>query len=160
MKLVFPFKFLEHIKLRNFTFNLQVLLSTSEKSPVILYVRTFERLLLQSERIYNLFEKLLNKLSGSILVLGSRMLDANTEYEQADEHLTKLFPYNIDIRPPQDETNLVNWNSQLEEDMKMIQFQDTRNHIAEVLAANDLVCDDLASICHSGHNNLPSKRQK
>ncbi|KAL2927254.1 FERM domain-containing protein 7 [Bienertia sinuspersici] len=66
------------------------------------------------------------------------MLDANTEYEQADEHLTKLFPYNIDIRPPQDETNLVNWNSQLEEDMKMIQFQDTRNHIAEVLAANDL----------------------
>ncbi|KAL2902646.1 FERM domain-containing protein 7, partial [Bienertia sinuspersici] len=77
------------------------------------------------------------------------MLDANTEYEQADEHLTKLFPYNIDIRPPQDETNLVNWNSQLEEDMKMIQFQDTRNHIAEVLAANDLVCDDLASICHS-----------
>ncbi|KAL2932409.1 5-methylphenazine-1-carboxylate 1-monooxygenase [Bienertia sinuspersici] len=86
----------------------------------------------------NLFEKLLNKLSGSILVLGSRMLDANTEYEQADEHLTKLFPYNIDIRPPQDETNLVNWNSQLEEDMKMIQFQDTRNHIAEVLAANDL----------------------
>ncbi|KAL2922120.1 ATPase family AAA domain-containing protein 1-A [Bienertia sinuspersici] len=127
----------------------KVLLSTSEKSPVILYVRDIERLLLQSERIYNLFEKLLNKLSGSILVLGSRMLDANTEYEQADEHLTKLFPYNIDIRPPQDETNLVNWNSQLEEDMKMIQFQDTRNHIAEVLAANDLVCDDLASICHS-----------
>ncbi|KAL2922012.1 Receptor-like kinase LIP1, partial [Bienertia sinuspersici] len=117
---------------------IRVLLSTSEKSPVILYVRDIERLLLQSERIYNLFEKLLNKLSGSILVLGSRMLDANTEYEQADEHLTKLFPYNIDITPPQDETNLVNWNSQLEEDMKMIQFQDTRNHIAEVLAANDL----------------------
>uniref|UniRef100_A0A803MKW0 AAA+ ATPase domain-containing protein n=1 Tax=Chenopodium quinoa TaxID=63459 RepID=A0A803MKW0_CHEQI len=127
----------------------KVLVSTSEKSPIILYVRDIERLLLQSDRLYNLFDKLLSKLSGSILVLGSRMLDANTEYEQADDRLTLLFPYNIDIRPPVDETNLVNWNSQLEEDMKTIQFQDNRNHIAEVLAANDLVCDDLGSICHA-----------
>lgn len=126
----------------------KVIVSTSEKSPVILYVRDIERLLLQSDRLYNLFDKLLKKLSGSVLVLGSRMLDANTEYEQADERLTLLFPYNIDIKPPVDETHRVNWNS-LEEDMKMIQFQDTRNHIAEVLAANDLVCDDLNSICHA-----------
>ncbi|KNA07898.1 hypothetical protein SOVF_167600 [Spinacia oleracea] len=127
----------------------KVIISTSEKSPIILYVRDIERLLLQSDRLYNLFDKLLQKLSGSVLVLGSRMLDANTDYEQADERLTLLFPYNIDIRPPVDETNLVNWNTQLEEDMKTIQFQDNRNHIAEVLAANDLVCDDLGSICHS-----------
>lgn len=77
------------------------------------------------------------------------MLDANTDYEQADERLTLLFPYNIDTRPPVEETNLVNWKFQLEDDMKTIQFQDNRNQIAEVLAANDLVCDDLGSICHS-----------
>ncbi|XP_057525765.1 calmodulin-interacting protein 111-like [Amaranthus tricolor] len=127
----------------------KVLVATSEKSPVILYIRDIERLLLQSDRIYNLFEKLLNKLEGSVLVLGSRMLDADTDYEEADEQLSALFPYNIDVRPPDDETHFVNWNTQLEEDMKTIQFQDTRNHISEVLAENDLVCDDLASICHS-----------
>ncbi|GMP95139.1 hypothetical protein CsSME_00044300 [Camellia sinensis var. sinensis] len=31
--------------------------------------------------------------------------------------------------------------------MKMIQYQDNKNHIIEVLAANDLDCDDLGSIC-------------
>ncbi|KAL9225354.1 hypothetical protein vseg_001291 [Gypsophila vaccaria] len=125
----------------------KVLVSTSD--PVILYVRDIEKLVLQSDRLYNLFGKLLNKLSGSILVLGSRMLDANTEFEEVNERLTKLFPYNINIRPPDDDSNLGKWNAKLDEDMKMIQFQDTRNHIAEVLAANDLVCDDLNSICHS-----------
>ncbi|CAL5337565.1 unnamed protein product [Camellia sinensis] len=48
---------------------------------------------------------------------------------------------------PEDETHLVSWKSQLEEDMKMIQYQDNKNHIIEVLAANDLDCDDLGSIC-------------
>ncbi|KAF3666422.1 hypothetical protein FXO37_10563 [Capsicum annuum] len=32
--------------------------------------------------------------------------------------------------------------------MKMIQFQDKKNHIVEVLAANDLKCNDLRSIYH------------
>ncbi|GMP69602.1 hypothetical protein CsSME_00028801 [Camellia sinensis var. sinensis] len=31
--------------------------------------------------------------------------------------------------------------------MKMIQYQDNKNHIIEVLVANDLDCDDLGSIC-------------
>jgi len=68
---------------------------------------------------------------------------------QVDEKLAQLFPYNIDVRPPEDESNLVNWTAQLEEDMKAIKFQDNKNHIAEVLAANDLICDDLGSICHA-----------
>ncbi|XP_074291592.1 uncharacterized protein LOC141618394 [Silene latifolia] len=127
----------------------QVLVSTSDRNPVILYVRDIDRLLLQSDRLYNLFSKLLNRLSGSVLVLGSRMLNSNVELEEVDERLTKLFPYSIDIKAPEDETHLLTWNAKLDEDMKMIQFQDTRNHIAEVLAANDLVCNDLGSICHS-----------
>ncbi|KAK9672581.1 hypothetical protein RND81_12G109800 [Saponaria officinalis] len=127
----------------------KVLVLTSDRHPIILYVRDIERLLLKSDRLYNLFSKLLNKLTGSILVLGSRMLDANADFVEVDERLTKLFPYNIDIRAPDDEANLAKWNAKLDEDMKMIQFQDTRNHIAEVLAANDVVCDDLSSICHS-----------
>lgn len=91
---------------------------------------------------------MINKLSGSILILGSRIVDLNDDCSrQVDERLNSLFPYNIEIQPPEDETHLVSWKSQLEKDMKMVQSQDNRNHIMEVLSANDVDCDDLDSIC-------------
>ncbi|KAK9292433.1 hypothetical protein L1049_020403 [Liquidambar formosana] len=127
----------------------KVLVSISESSSVILYLRDVEKLLLQSQRFYKLFHGILKKLSGSVLILGSRMLDPESDCTEVDERLTLLFPYNIEIRPPEDETHLVSWKSQLEEDMKTLQIQDNKNHIAEVLAANDLDCDDLGSICHA-----------
>ncbi|KAL6123160.1 hypothetical protein ACLB2K_075683 [Fragaria x ananassa] len=127
----------------------KVLSSLSESGSIILYLRDVEKLFLQSKRLYNLFSKMLNKLSGSVLILGSRMLDAEDDSKEVDERLSALFTYNIEISPPDDETNLVSWKAQLEEDMKRIQFQDNKNHIAEVLAANDLECDDLGSICHA-----------
>lgn len=124
--------------------------SKSETRSIILYIRDIEKLLLQSQRFYNLFQKMLKKLSGSVLILGSQMLDTEDNYcREVDDRLSMLFPHNIEIKPPEDETHLVSWKAQLEEDMKMIQFQDNKNHIAEVLAANDLECDDLASICHA-----------
>ncbi|KAF8413256.1 hypothetical protein HHK36_001232 [Tetracentron sinense] len=134
-------------KWSNGTNNFQVLVSVSKISPIILYLRDVEKLLFRSQRLYMLFQKMLKKLSESVLILGSRTLDPGNDYSEVDERLTFVFPYNIEIRPPEDETNLVSWKSQLEEDMKMIQFQDNRNHISEVLAANDLDCDDLGSIC-------------
>lgn len=124
-------------------------MSLSETTSVILYLRDIDKLLLQSQRVYNLFDKLLKKLSGSVLVLGSRMLEPEDDCRDVDEKLTVLFPYNIEIKPPQDEGHLVSWKAQLEEDMKILQFQDNKNHIAEVLAANDLECDDLGSVCHA-----------
>ncbi|KAJ6969834.1 hypothetical protein D5086_027899 [Populus alba] len=127
----------------------QVLVSVSERSSIILYLRDAEKLLLQSQRMYNLLDKLLKKLSGNVLILGSRMLDQEDDCKEADERLSMLFPYNIEIKPPEDETHLVSWKAQLEEDMKKIQFQDNKNHIAEVLAANDIECDGLSSICHA-----------
>ncbi|GMI75556.1 hypothetical protein like AT4G28000 [Hibiscus trionum] len=90
---------------------------------------------------------MLNKLSGPILILGSKMLDPEDDYSEVDERLAVLFPYNIEIKPPEDETRLNIWKVKLAEDMKMLQIQDNRNHIAEVLAANDLECDDLSYIC-------------
>jgi DNA-binding MltR family transcriptional regulator len=130
-------------------FFLQVLVSVSERSSIILYLRDAEKLLLQSQRMYNLLDKLLKKLSGNVLILGSRMLDQEDDCREVDERLALLFPYNIEIKPPEDETHLVSWKAQLEEDMKKIQFQDNKNHIAEVLAANDIECDGLSSICHA-----------
>ncbi|CAA0830847.1 P-loop containing nucleoside triphosphate hydrolases superfamily protein [Striga hermonthica] len=127
----------------------KVLVSVSQNSCIILYIRDVDRIFVQSPRLHKLFEKMLNKLSGSILVLGSRMLDSAEDAVEIDGKISLLFPYNIEIRPPEDENHLMSWKAQLEEDMKKIQFQDNKNHIAEVLAANDLECDDLGSICHA-----------
>ncbi|PVH39527.1 hypothetical protein PAHAL_5G529300 [Panicum hallii] len=126
----------------------KVLHSVSKKYPIVLYIRDVEKFLHKSPKMYLLFEKLLNKLEGPVLVLGSRIVEMDSD-EELDERLSVLFPYNIEIKPPENENHLVSWNSQLEEDMKMIQFQDNRNHILEVLAENDLECDDLGSICLS-----------
>ncbi|RDX79106.1 hypothetical protein CR513_40508, partial [Mucuna pruriens] len=71
-----------------------------------------------------------DKLSGSVLILGSQILDSEDDCK-VEERLTALFPYNIDIKAPDDETHLGSWKGQLEEDMKVIQFQDNINHIAE-----------------------------
>ncbi|KZV31525.1 fidgetin-like protein 1-like [Dorcoceras hygrometricum] len=125
----------------------KVLLNVSKISPIVLYLRDIEKLLCKSKRVYNLFQKMLTKLSGSILILGSRIIDPENEYGSVDEKVSSVFPYNIEIRPPEDESNLVSWKSRLEEGMKMIQYQDNRNHIIEVLAANDIECDELSSIC-------------
>ncbi|KAJ0100578.1 hypothetical protein Patl1_20259 [Pistacia atlantica] len=127
----------------------QVLVSMSETGSVILYLRDVDKLLLQSQRLCNLFDKLLKKLSGSVVILGSRMLEQGDDCRDVDERLSMLFPYNIEIKAPEEENHLVNWKAQLEEDMKTLKFQDNKNHIAEVLAANDLDCDDLGSICHA-----------
>ncbi|KAJ8649413.1 hypothetical protein MRB53_002436 [Persea americana] len=125
----------------------KVLVSVSKTCPIILYLRDVDKLLFRSQRVHTLFQKMFQKLSGPILILGSRMLNPDNDYSEVDERLTLLFPYNIEIKPPEDETHLVSWKAQLEEDMKTIQFQDNRNHIMEVLAANDLDCDDLGSVC-------------
>lgn len=127
-----------------------MLVSVSQKCCIILYIRDVDRTFLQSSRLYKLFDRMLKKLTGSVLVLGSRMLlDLDDDSGEVDEKLSILFPYNVEIRPPEDETHLLGWKSQLEEDMRKIQIQDNKNHIAEVLAANDIECDDLGEICHA-----------
>ncbi|XP_019195388.1 PREDICTED: nuclear valosin-containing protein-like [Ipomoea nil] len=124
----------------------KVLVSISETKCIILYIRDVDRHL-ESPRAYKLFDRLLKKLSGSMLVLGSQIIDLYDKTGEVDEGFSLLFPYNIEVRPPEDETHLISWKAQLEKDMKMIQFMDNKNHIAEVLAANDLECEDLGSIC-------------
>ncbi|ESW32115.1 hypothetical protein PHAVU_002G294200 [Phaseolus vulgaris] len=125
----------------------KVLVFVSKTYPIVLYLRDVDKLLYKWQRIYYLFQKMLKKLSGPILILGSRVIDCGNDYEEVNEKLDSLFPYTVEVRPPEDESRLVSWKSQLEEDMKMIQVQDNRNHIMEVLAANDLDSDDLDSIC-------------
>ncbi|GER26842.1 P-loop containing nucleoside triphosphatehydrolases superfamily protein, partial [Striga asiatica] len=132
----------------------KVLAKESKMHPVILYLRDVEKLLSKSQRFYVMFQKMLKRLSGPILILGSRIIGPENDYNLVDEKISAVFPYNIEIKPPVDENHLVSWKSQLEDDMKMIQFQDNKNHIMEVLAANDLDCDDLGSLCFPDTNIL------
>ncbi|KAI4340902.1 hypothetical protein MLD38_025696 [Melastoma candidum] len=127
----------------------KVLVSISKTNPVILYLRDVEKLFSQSDRLCKLFHKMVQKLSGSILIIGSHKLEYEDDSREIDERLALLFPYSIEVRPPADETHFANWKAQLEEDMRVLQIQDNKNHIAGVLAANDIVCDDFGSICHS-----------
>ncbi|GAV88822.1 LOW QUALITY PROTEIN: AAA domain-containing protein, partial [Cephalotus follicularis] len=125
---------------------IQSLYKVSKTTPIVPYLRDAERLLLRSQRIYNLFHKMLKKLSGSVLILGSQIVDQDSDYREVDENLAALFPYSIPISPPEDENHLVSWKSQMEEGMKKTQAQDNGNHVM-VLSTNDLDCDDLDSIC-------------
>ncbi|KAK9197751.1 hypothetical protein WN944_012934 [Citrus x changshan-huyou] len=124
----------------------RVLCYVSKTSPIVVYLRDVDKLIFKSQRTYNLFQKTMKKLPASVLILGSRIVDLSNDQREVDGRVTALFPYNIEIRPPEDENHLVSWKSQLEEDMKMMQAKDNRNHIMEVLSANDLDCDDLDSI--------------
>lgn len=124
-------------------------MSVSQSNPTILYLRDVQDFISRSEKVYSLFDQLLTKLSGPVIIIGSRLLGTHKGCEDVDARVTALFPYSVEVKPPEDETHLVNWNSQLEKDTKAIQVQDNKNHITEVLAANDLECDDLGSICLS-----------
>ncbi|PWA53271.1 P-loop containing nucleoside triphosphate hydrolases superfamily protein [Artemisia annua] len=126
----------------------KVLMSFSETNGIILYIKDIEKFL-HSPRAYKLFDKMLKRLTGSTLVIGSRMSDKHDQIGEVSEKIGSLFPYNIDIKPPEDESLLIDWKAHLEEQTKKSQFQDNMNHIAEVLAENDLECDDLGAICHA-----------
>ncbi|XP_047094611.1 uncharacterized protein LOC124706990 [Lolium rigidum] len=127
----------------------KVMISAAESGPVILYIRDVDRFLNRSQRTHSMFKKMLGKLSGQVLILGSLLLNYDAEYNDVDDRVSCLFPYHVDIEPPEDEIDFYGWETQMEEDAKKIQIQDNRNHIVEVLSANDLDCDDLSSICQA-----------
>lgn len=81
-----------------------------------------------------------------MLILGSRVVRTLNNKDQINEPLASVFSYKIEVRPPEDETMLLIWKTQLDMDMKRIQCQDLKNQLFEVLAQNDIECDDLGSL--------------
>ncbi|KAL6620780.1 hypothetical protein ACP70R_035919 [Stipagrostis hirtigluma subsp. patula] len=127
----------------------KVMVSVAENGPIILYIRDVDHFLWRSQRTYSMFQKMLAKLSGQVLILGSRLLNSEGDNGDADERVNAVFPYHIDIKPPEEGTHLDYWKTKMEADTKKFQMIDNRNHIIEVLSANDLDCDDLSSICEA-----------
>ncbi|KAM0902469.1 hypothetical protein ACQ4PT_019291 [Festuca glaucescens] len=94
----------------------KVLHSVSKKTPIVLYIRDVEKFLHKSPKMYLLFEKLLTKLEGPVLLLGSRIVDMDFDDEdELDDRLSALFPYNIDIKPPENENRLGGGGKYIEE---------------------------------------------
>ncbi|KAL6558322.1 hypothetical protein OROMI_018672 [Orobanche minor] len=66
----------------------KVLARVSKVGPIILDIKDVEKLLCRSQRIYVMFQKMLKKLSGSILILGSRNTYPENDYILVDEKIS------------------------------------------------------------------------
>ncbi|KAF3535671.1 hypothetical protein F2Q69_00023713 [Brassica cretica] len=62
-----------------------------------------------------------------VLILGSRVLVPEDDIQEVGEGVSALLPYNIEIRLPEDESQLLSQKNRLEGDMKMVQFEGNKN---------------------------------
>jgi hypothetical protein len=125
---------------------LQVVVSVSECSPLIVYIREVAVFLGSSPRTYDLFKKMLSKLSGRVLLVGSHFLTADEDSGDVDEEVTELFPYILETKPPKEEAHLEKWKTQMENDVAKSLKESFITRTAGVLSAYNLECDDLSSI--------------
>ncbi|PUZ55742.1 hypothetical protein GQ55_5G236800 [Panicum hallii var. hallii] len=124
----------------------KVIVSVSECSPVILYVKEVNDLLDSSPQAYSLFKKMLNKLTGRVLVIGSHFVSADQDSSDVDEDVTELFPYILETKPPKEEAHLQTWQTQMENDIAKAANEAFVTHTEGVLSAYNLECGDLSSI--------------
>ncbi|KAF3575291.1 hypothetical protein F2Q69_00062419 [Brassica cretica] len=110
-------------------------LTVSETNPLIIYLINVEKLL-ESERFYNLFQILMNKISGPVLILGSRVLVPEDDFQEVDEEVSALFPYNIEIRPHEDESQLSSWKKDDYEDGSVSRQQEPKSEPKIVVATS------------------------
>ncbi|KMZ74415.1 hypothetical protein ZOSMA_129G00070 [Zostera marina] len=127
----------------------KVLLASSKRKPFILYIMDIDDLLCRSQKVYTMFQKFVNKISGPVVILGSRTVEEGDDCRNVDEKVRVLFPYNIEIKPPTDEYSLETWKYQVQIDKELMRVHDNRNHITKVLAENNIVCDDLGSMSYT-----------
>ncbi|KAJ4904343.1 Ubiquitin-like domain-containing protein [Raphanus sativus] len=59
--------------------------------------------------------------------LTRRVLVPEDNFQEVGEEVPAFFPYNVEIRQPEDKSQLLSWKNRLEDDMKMVQFQDDKN---------------------------------
>ncbi|KAM0830317.1 hypothetical protein ACQ4PT_066288 [Festuca glaucescens] len=124
----------------------KIITSISESSPVIIYIRDVNLLLGVSDKAHSMFKKMLSKLSGKVLIVGSHYLESDEDSYYVDDDVSDLFPFILETKPPTENTQLVKWKNQMEEDTRKTLSQVLTNVVAEGLSANSLECDDLDSL--------------
>jgi hypothetical protein len=90
--------------------------------------------------------KLLNKLSGRVLIIGSQFLDGDEDIDDVDKDVRDLFPYILQTKPPKEEARFQKWKTQMETDLAKARTDLFVKLVTEVLSANRLDCDDLSSV--------------
>jgi hypothetical protein len=90
--------------------------------------------------------KLLNKLSGCVLIIGSQFLDGDEDIDDVDKDVRDLFPYILQTKPPKEEARFQKWKTQMETDLAKARTDLFVKLVTEVLSANRLDCDDLSSV--------------
>ncbi|KAL6842582.1 hypothetical protein ACP4OV_027426 [Aristida adscensionis] len=132
----------------------KIIVSVSEESPVILYIRDVNQFLAASDRAYSMFKKMLKKLSGRVLVIGSSFLNADQDSDDVEECVSDLFPYVLLTKPPKEKADLDKWTTQMQDDMKKKDTQEFTNCVTEVFLANNLECDGLSSVSPGDYETI------
>ncbi|KAK3040635.1 hypothetical protein RJ639_026956 [Escallonia herrerae] len=76
-----------------------------------------------------------------------RLHDRGKEIPKATKLLTKLFPNKVTIHLPQEESLLVNWKHQLDQDAETLKMKGNLNNLRTVLSRSGLECDGLETLC-------------
>ncbi|KAK2978189.1 hypothetical protein RJ640_030362, partial [Escallonia rubra] len=76
-----------------------------------------------------------------------RLHDRGKEIPKATKLLTKLFPNKVSIHLPQEESLLVNWKHQLDQDAETLKMKGNLNNLRTVLSRSGLECDGLETLC-------------
>ncbi|XP_066306587.1 uncharacterized protein [Miscanthus floridulus] len=124
----------------------KIVVSASACSPIILYIRDVDIILRTSPRAFCMFQKMLNKQFGRVLIIGSHFLDDNQDIDGINKDLTDLFPYILETGPPNEEAHLQRWTRQMRNDMIKAQDEILKHQIVGGLSSYNLECDDLSSI--------------
>ncbi|TVU35870.1 hypothetical protein EJB05_17777 [Eragrostis curvula] len=132
----------------------KIIVSISEDSPFILYIRDVNLFLAYSERAYSLFQKMLNKLSGRVLIIGSQFLNGDQNTDHVDEDVSHLFPYILQTKPPKGEAQLEKWKTQMETDAAKMETELFSRIVTDVLSANNLECDDLSALSRDDYDAI------
>ncbi|GJU99664.1 AAA+ ATPase domain-containing protein [Tanacetum coccineum] len=126
----------------------KVLTFISNNSPIVLYLRDVEKLLCRSQRVYTLFQK-----------YWSQVVDSEKDYRQVDERITSVFPYIIEIKPPQEE-NYLEGKSVKKDTSKEAKAKDTAVPKPETKAESTRACEAEASAPKTGDNVTPAAAPK
>ncbi|KAJ4868385.1 Ubiquitin-like domain-containing protein [Raphanus sativus] len=81
--------------------------------------------------------------------LTRRVLVPEDNFQEVGEEVPAFFPYNVEIRQPEDKSQLLSWKNRLEDDMKMVQDVIVR---VSMFAA-------LALACHNKYVSYRSEQK-
>ncbi|CAL4948651.1 unnamed protein product [Urochloa decumbens] len=118
----------------------------SECSPIIVYISQVNELLGSSPKAHSLFKKMLSKLSGRVLIIGSHFLNGDQDSDDVGESVKELFPYILETKAPKEEAHLQKWKTQMESDLEKAKDEKFKTQAEGILAAKNVECGDLSSI--------------